>query len=203
MTIRRAADWGREVDRPSDLRVVADDAALARALTDGSGRSTAVSGGDLHRTLGCAPIGSRTSLRELPLDLLRVGLVDGTQVDAVAHVVLHRPRFRGSWWRGEVLFVMNAQFHGQLDLAPRGHPNDGFADALWCSQRLSTRQRWLAARRARQAAHLPHPGIEAARIRSRSWSFDEPLLVIADDVLVGSSDVVDVEVRADAATVFI
>lgn len=203
MTIRRGEDWGRGVERPSDLRIAVDDGALARALTDGSGRATAVSGGDMYRTLGATPIGSRSTLRELPLDLLRVGLVDGTQVDAAAHVVVRRPRYRGSWWRGEVLFVMNAQFHGQLDLAPRGHPNDGFADALWCTGRLSARQRWLAARRARQADHLPHPEIEAARIRSRTWSFEEPMLVIADDLFVGSGDTVAVEVRADAATVFI
>ena len=217
MTIRRGEDWGREVRRPSELRVVGSDERLegaveglaeqderlARALTDGSGSATAVSGGDIYRTLGATPIGSRSSLRELPLDLLGVGLVDGTRIEAVAHIVARRPRFRGSWWQGAVLFVMNAQFHGELDLAPRGHPNDGFADALWCASRLSVRQRWLAARHARQATHLPHPGIEVARVQSRRWSFDEPLLVFADGALMGSSKAITVEVHPDAAKVFV
>ena len=142
-------------------------------------------------------------MQRLPLDLMRVELGDGRAVDAVAHVVARRSARRGSWWRGEVLIVMNAEFLGDWDLAPRGHPNDGVVEVLRAGVDLTTRQRVIAARRAPTARHVPHPAIHTARITRQTWTFDSPLEVRVDGHPIGRPDRMSVEVRADAAVVYV
>ena len=203
MTIRRGEAWGHPVQRPSDLRIVASDRELAMVLSGGATTSVSVSGGDMYRTLGAHSANERTTMQQLPVDLLRVSLGEGRSVDAVAHVVARAPRWRGSWWRGDVLIVMNAQFMGAWNLAPRGHPNDGVAEVLQVDPGLGVRQRWMAARRARYAAHIPHPEIHSERITSRSWEFDRPLEIRADGRRVGHTDQLTVEVLPDAAVVYV
>lgn len=57
---------------------------------------------------------------------------------------------------------MNAQYRGEWDVAPRGHPNDGRVEVLEVDERMSLRQRWAARRRLPTGAHLPHPMISAS-----------------------------------------
>jgi hypothetical protein len=201
MTIRRGDAWGRTVARPAGLRVVADDAALAEALADGSGRPTAVAGGDLARTLGNPAVGDRTELVEFPLDLMEVRLDGGMTRTAVAHVVVRSPWWRGSWWTGPLLAVMNAEFVGAWDVAPRGHPNDGRVEALEADTALSIRQRVSARRRLPLGTHVPHPLISSRSIREHTWTFRRPMHVAIDGRPAGRSVTVGVRVLADAAVV--
>jgi hypothetical protein len=203
MTVAPGAPWGTEVPRPDGLRVAVDDRAAALAVTDGTDRPVALGGGDLLRTVGGRPPDGRSRLLRLPVDLLHVELDDGTTAAALAHVVARSPRRRGSWWRGEVVVVMNAEFLGPLDVAPRGHPNDGRAEALWCGPELGWRQRLAAARRARRAAHLPHPSIHTRSIRRRSWELRRPLDVHVDGVRIGRTSALTVSVRPDAGHVLV
>ena len=168
MTIERGQDWGRRVDRPDELVEVADDAA-AGALVTGlrrAGRPLPPLGllaGDLRRTLGRpdAVTALDRQVSEFTVDL-GVVTVAGEEHWFVSHVVARR-----SWWRGEVVAAMNAEFLGAWDVAPRGHPNDGRLDLVRV-QDLSVSDRWKAWRRLPSGSYLPHPGIEVqARDRAR------------------------------------
>ena len=132
MTISRGEDWGRVVPRArvGAPTVVRSDREAGRLVETARRGELPVPpmllrGGDLARTVGWSAATAETDeLRELPLDLGRVRL-DGQDHWFVAHLVARR---RG--WRGPVLAVMNAQFRGRGDVAPRGHPNDGRLDVV-------------------------------------------------------------------------
>ncbi len=202
MTIEKGRPWGLEVARPPDLDVVGSDHALAAALCDPRGRPTATRAGDMHKTLGAPELGDRDTLLALPVDLLEVTLDDGAPRRAVAHVVARSPWWGGSWWRGPVLAVMNAEFIGDWDVAPRGHPNDGRAEAQLADAGLRLRDRWGARARLPLGAPVPHPGITTRSVRAASWSFPRPLAVFVDGRSVGRSRSVAIEVHADAATIY-
>lgn len=199
MTISKGVDWGKVVPRPADLRVAANDHELAVMLGDGSARPTAVSAGDVYRTVGGRPLDDRSDLLALPFDLLRVSLDGAAPVLAVAHVLARSPWRTGGWWRGDALAVMNAEFVGALDVAPRGHPNDGRAETFRVGPAMGIRQRWEVWRRLPSARHLPHPAIITRPIRSMTWDFDVPRVISADGHKLGHARRLNVEVVADAA----
>ena len=207
MTIGKGGAWGREVERPADLVVARNDADLAARLQHGRADATAapvaVSSGDLARTLGSAPVDGRRTLNELPIDLVAVRL-DGVEapVYACAHVVIRPPWWRGGWLRGSTVVVMNAEFIGRWDVAPRGHPNDGRVEVFEVDGRFGVRQRLAARRRARTATHVPHPLIRTRSVRSADWSFASPMSVVVDGVRAGTARDVAVAVVADAAVVY-
>ncbi len=200
MTIKPHEEWGSDVDRPADLEVVAGDAVLAQRLDERPERPIAVSGGDLHRTIGARPLADRQTLRSLPLDLLRVRLDGAAPITAVAHVVARSSWSQGGWWRGPVSIVMNAEFLGDWDVAVRGHPNDGRAERFDLAADVGVRQRRAIARRLRTGTHLPHPGITRRPASSHVLEFERPRHVWIDGVRRGVASVVEVAVDADAAT---
>lgn len=157
MTIRRGEDWGRLGRPPADLLWFDDDASAAAAV-DGGRREIGLGGGDMARTLG---VGSVESAVAFPIDLMEVSTSDGRRVAALSHVMIRNRRW--SWWRGSIVVVMNAQFIGRWDVAPRGHPNDGRVEVVEVDASMPLRQRFLAGRRLPTGAHVPHP-----HIRTRS-----------------------------------
>ena len=208
MTIKPGEAWGRSVARPPDLLVVESDAALAAALSDERRPPIGVGGGDLARTLGVtsttAPsIATRATLNEFPIDLLEVRL-DGADdpIVACAHVVARSPSSRGHLLRGRIVVVMNAEFIGDWDLAPRGHPNDGRAEVLDVDPSMSVRERLAARRRLPTGTHVPHPRIATRSIRTGSWDFERPREVVVDGRRVGRASTLSVAVVADAASVY-
>lgn len=205
MTIARGQPWGREVDRPDDLVAAHDDAELARLLAaiahDRSAPAAAAAAGDVARTLGSRDLAGRSRLTELPFDLLDVRLDGQRSVPACAHVVIRSPRRRGGWWRGRVVIVMNAEFIGDWDVAPRGHPNDGRVEIFEVDRSFGMRQRLAARRRARTATHVPHPAISTRSVKTAAWSFDRSMAVVVDGVRIGTARSVEVTVLADATTV--
>lgn len=206
MTIEKGVAWGREVPRPDDLLVVHDDRGVAAALSGPSPhRPVAPAGGDLARTLGTSGPGDRQRLNEFPLDLVEVYLDGDTGGDAVvacAHVLARSPRSRGSWWRGPALAVMNAEFVGSHDVAPRGHPNDGRVETFLVDDAMLVRQRIAAQRRLATGTHVPHPSISTRSVRSANWLFDTDLEVFIDGVRVGRTRSIAVVVRPDAALIY-
>ena len=210
MTIGKGEAWGREVQRPSGLVVARDDADLAARLqrqrTDATLEPVAVRSGDLARTLGRAPVDGRPTLNELPIDMVSVALGDVESPDrsllACAHIVIRSPWSRGGWLRGSAVVVMNAEFIGDCDVAPRGHPNDGRVEVFEVDARLGTRQRFAARRRARTATHVPHPLIATRSVRTAQWSFESQMTVVVDGQRIGSARDVAIAVVADAAVVY-
>lgn len=188
MTIRKGEPWGIEVDRPEDLLVVDTDAGLADALE--VGRPLALSGGDLYRSLG--EPASRARMQRVDVDLLRV-TADDTTHTAVAHVVARR-----SWWWGPIVAVMNVDHLGDWNVAPRAHPNDGFADVVEVDARMGVRQRWQAHSRLGHGTHVPHPSISTRRVRDRTWRFERPLRLWVDGEPRGEVSDLSIDVVADA-----
>ncbi len=209
MTIGKGTPWGRTVEPPDDLLVVDTDAELAARLDarrrDPAAPPVAARAGDMARTVGVSAPGGRPTLNELPIDLfeLRLGGIDDESRTLIgcAHAVMRSPVWRGGWWRGPAVVVMNAEFIGDWDVAPRGHPNDGRVEVFELDEDLAVRQRLAARRRVRTGTHVPHPLIRTRSVRRASWSFAAPMAVVVDGVGVGTARRVELEVIADAATV--
>jgi hypothetical protein len=204
MTIKPGETWGRQVARPDRLLTVDGDHALAQALAD-SERAVPVAArsGDLARTLGVTSHEPRAVMNVFPVDLLEVRL-DGTGHPqfACAHVVVRSPWSRGHWWRGPILAVMNAEFLGEWDVAPRGHPNDGRVEVFDVDATMSVRDRLAARRRLRLGTHVPHPHVRTRSVRAATWHFPRTLQVIVDGRPVGRASTITVTVVPDAAIVY-
>ncbi|MGI9625011.1 MAG: hypothetical protein ACR2PK_19445 [Acidimicrobiales bacterium] len=169
--------------------MIDSDAALA-ALLSSSGTGSrpsagpvvaALAGGDLCRTLGGrGDVSSRLGLDTTLVDVNAGRLFTGEKAIGpfVAHVVL-----RGRWWHGPTAVVMNSQWMGEWDMAPRSHPGDGLFDAI--EGQLGFRERLLARRRAPSGDHVPHPQLRLSRRNSYEFEFDRPRLLVSDGVTLG------------------
>jgi hypothetical protein len=198
MTIRKGEPWGEPGALPRHGVVVRSDRE-ARDIVTAARRAgepippLGLLGGDLCRTLGGT--GDEDRLRspeamQLPVDLGSV-LVDGRLHWFVAHLVARR-----SWWVGRVVTVMNAQYLGKWDVAPKGHPDDGRLDLLDGSPSLG--QRWQARRRLVTGTHVPHPAIEERRITAVQLDLDRPTPIDLDGEPVGKATTLSIRVEPDA-----
>lgn len=200
MTVEKGAPWGTHGPLPPDGVVVRTDA-QARHVIEPRRRAgepippLGLVGGDLARTVGAPGGGERLASPDavqLPVDLGSV-LIDGRQHWFVAHLVARR-----SWWRGRVVAVMNAQWLGAWDVAPRGHPNDGLLDVFDAD--LSLDDRWKARSRLRTGTHVPHPGIRQQRSAAIQLEFERPTPVWLDGERVAEARHLAVRIEADALT---
>lgn len=209
MTIRRGEDWGTSEALPSGGVVVRSDAEARQAVQSARRQGETppplgLLGGDLCRTVGGR--GDEVRLRSeearrLPLDCGAV-LLDGKLHWFVAHLVARRSESFTSWWFGPVLAVMNAQFLGSWDVAPKSHPNDGRLDVLE-AQQLSWRDRIKARQRLPRGTHVPHPGIRERRVDAAQFEFGSPMSVWLDGTPVGRARNLSVRVEADALAGFV
>ncbi|MGN6694829.1 MAG: diacylglycerol/lipid kinase family protein [Aquihabitans sp.] len=200
MTIEKHQAWGAPGPLPADGVLVRRDAD-ARALVEQHRRAETpipplgLLGGDLCRTVGGRGDEARLRSEEamtLPVDLGSV-LVDGRHHWFVAHLVARR-----SWWRGRVVAVMNAQWIGSWDVAPKGHPNDGMLDVLdgdlGLDDRLKVRSRLAT------GTHVPHPGIAVSRVAALQVDFERPTPIWLDGERIGSARTLSIRTEADALT---
>lgn len=200
--------WGEQTARPDGIRSVAGDREFALAMSDGSGTPTTVASGDLRRTVGGVADGPARSVASgqvlaLPIDLIDLRLDGRASGPAAAHVLLRSERRRGGLLRGPVVMVMNAEFMGNWDIAPWGHPNDGKVEVVSCGPELSLRQRLAARRRLANGTHLPHPDISIRSLATASFRFDHPMVVVVDGQRLGCARSVEFDVRPDAAMLYL
>ena len=202
MTIRRGEPWGEPAVCPDNLRVVPTDHDLREWVIWHRTRGmdiapVGVAGGDLARTCGGAT-GTHPTAAKVTVDAMRVVVDDDVPTWGVGHVVARR-----TWLTGEVVMVMNAQFYGEYDVAPRSHPNDGKLDSLRINASMSRRGRLQARQRARTGTHLPHPAITARSGAEFVFEFDTPLVVWIDGVRVGAARRLSVVAEPDAFTAYV
>jgi len=200
VTIEKGRPWGSAGPLAVDGVVAATDAEV-RALVEQArqaGRPPAevgLVGGDLCRTVGGRGDRARLATPDavrLPVDVAAV-TIDGESHWFVAHLVARR-----SWWRGRVVAVINAQWIGRWDVAPRSHPNDGLLDLFDGSPSLD--DRWKARRRLITGTHVPHPAIVQRRTDALELELDPPLDVYLDGVKVGRGRHLEIRVEPDALT---
>jgi hypothetical protein len=202
MPVRRGEAWGQEGVLPPDGIVVRSDAE-ARALVEDAHRAggelpvLGLLGGDLCRTLGGT--GDERRLHEggvvAEVDI-GAALIDGRLHWFVAHLVARR-----SWWRGPIVAVMNAQYLGDWDVAPRSHPGDGRLDRLDVAMPIG--ERLKARSRLRSGTHVPHPGITQSQVTATQFAFGKPTPILLDGDLVGSALAVSVRVEPAALRVVV
>jgi hypothetical protein len=202
VTVEKGQSWGERAARPPGLVEVRDDAAAGRVVRECRRAAATIPplgllGGDLRRTLGGGPVASLGD--EVAVFTIDLGIVmlEGLPWAFVSHLVARR-----SWWWGEVLAAMNAEFLGRWDVAPRSHPNDGRLDVLHAVH-LRPVDRWKVWRRLPTGTQLPHPGIRAQRIAATEVRLRRPLPVRLDGVTVGHARDLVIDVEPDALTVCI
>lgn len=202
MTIRRGEPWGEVATVGVEVRRVHGDSGLnewlQQAMTwPADERVVAVASGDLARTLGGGTPGRLDGpVLRAPIDVVEVRAGD-ERTWCASHVVARR-----SWWRGEAVLAMNAQFLGERDIAPRSHPNDGKVDVLTVAPTMPVRARRQASARARNGSHLPHPQLAMRSVADVSLRFERPLVVWVDGVRWGSHSALTLRVHPDAITVY-
>ena len=198
MTIRKGEPWGEPGPLPRHGVVVGSDRE-ARAIVTAARRAgepvppLGLLGGDLCRTLGGTGDEERLhsdQAMHLPVDLGAV-LLDGRLHWFVAHLVARR-----SWWFGRVVAAMNAQYLGDWDVAPKGHPNDGRLDVLDGDPSLG--QRWQARTRLTSGTHVPHPAIEERRVTAVQLDFARPTPIELDGDPMGEARTLSLRVEPDA-----
>lgn len=131
----------------------------------------------------------------VPVDL-GVVTVDGRDHVFIAHAV-----FRTRWWGGVFVVVMNAQWCGELDLAPRSHPGDGLLDIT--EGQLPIRQRRAARTRALSGSHLPHPGLSVRRASTEQVETGHRTMLLLDGVRVQRCSSASVRIESDAVEVYV
>ena len=198
MTIRKGEAWGSPGSLPDDAVVVSSDtgASAALELARKEGRPfppLGLTGGDLCRTLGGTG-GLSTVVR---CDLGEA-LVDGRLRYFVAHVVV-----RGrTLWRGSAVAVMNAQYIGAWDVAPRSHPGDGKLDVVEVAPSMSLSDRVKARRRLPLGTHVPHPAITTRQ--DPAVQLDATgRRVLLDGVALPPVKTLSIRVEGDALTVVV
>lgn len=215
MTIKRGESWGDRRVPPADLAEAGSDAQSV-ALIDTGTREFLLTGGDMWRTIGGSsashptPDGERTVVI---VDSLVATFHQGSiehRRPVLSHAVFVAPsvqKSRKPWWRSwtdakDRTYVMNAQFLGDWDLAPRGHPNDGRFEVLTVPASMPWRQRQLFRRRVVTGTHIPHPLIETRSV-SGDWSPGGAGHLTLDGQVIGEVDDLTVSMVPDSLTVWI
>jgi len=161
----------------------------------------------MFATLGGSTSGSLTPTLELPIDVMQISLKYSRDSElktrvASSHCVLRAINARGGWFRGSAVAVMNAQYLGKWDVAPRGHPNDGRVEVLEVDTRMSVRQRMIARSRMQTGTHLPHPDVSVKSVSEFVWS-GSALTMWIDGAKIGLVQFVEIQVMKDFATLWI
>jgi hypothetical protein len=202
VTIRRGEQWGIVGPAPTGVVRVDGDAALGHLVTQArrDGRPIPpvfLAGGDLLKSLGGTGRPDRLDgvVAMLPVDIVRAQAADDIRW-FVAHVVARR-----SWWRGEVVAAMNAQYIGAWDVAPRSHPNDGRVDVVRVDPAMSVGDRRRARTRLVHGGHVPHPHIDISPGAHVTLQFTRPMRLWVDGTSWATSDSVELTVEPDAVTV--
>ena len=222
--IKPGEEWGAPTDEEPVATVTGDDRALATWLAafDPAAPAPLVrfvpQGSDLARAVGLAAT-ERDADRArrgiaLPLDAIAT-----EPIGAVNSVVVgRRPDRLRAWHRSRPLsvvvddrivfdgaatsvVVMNGQYLGDADVAPRGHPGDGRLEvqvyALGAGERAAMR------RRLPVGAHVPHPRIVTTTGREILVRAGRKLPVSLDGHPAGSAVTLALRVRPGAVRLLV
>ena len=200
MSVEKGVPWGAPGPLPDGAVLVHSDAEAREVLEDSRLRredfpTIGLLGGDLCRTLGGRGDEARIRGGAVTLATVDVGevLLDGRVRFFVAHAVV-----RGSsWWRGELVAAMNAQYLGRWDVAPRAHPGDGLLEVFEVAGSMGVGERWKAWRRLPSGTHVPHPAIAVRRVPAVQVDVGGRQVWL-DGVRLDPADALSIRLRPDA-----
>jgi len=202
MTVRRGEAWGRTGPAPTGLVEVRSDAELHQLVNDRRRAGEPIPpigllGGDLCRTLGGTGSPERLHGDSAVVATVDLGcaLLDGRVAWFAGHAIARR-----SWWRGSIVAAMVAEYVGEWDVAPRGHPGDGRFDIVEVDAAMRLGQRWKARSRLANGTFLPHPSIATRTSANGSWELPPGHHVWLDGVDAGECRNLVVRVEPDAYT---
>lgn len=198
MTIEKGRQWGSPAIVPGDVILASEDSLVAAS----PGLRVLPTGGNLWRSLGSPRLKEAgDECTDLPLDVLHCSITGpkGTsEVVAVAQVVV------GSWFsRGGLTVVTNVGTWGDMNIAPRAHPNDGEFDVFEIAPHTSLRQRIIARGKAATGTHLPHPTMSVRRGTRVTLERKSNAPLVVDGHVFGNWSCVSVEIRPDFMTVIV
>jgi hypothetical protein len=181
MTIRKGKEWGRESHAETVVTVLHDHELSEKvSIAKIQSAELQVQGGDTWLALGRPEAIDPSGLTlRLSFDAIRV-TVKGQSLLAYSSIVARR-----HWWRGGPLLgtiwcvSLTGMFRGR-NITPRAHANDGLLDVLCVNEDMTLRQRIQAWSRARLGDHLPHRGIDVARVQSVDISSPQAMTLIVD-----------------------
>jgi hypothetical protein len=205
--IRHGQPWGRPAPSGPDIEVVGDDGDLAAAMTRNPGvlaRFRPSPQSDIARAVGLT--GDDAGTTEVALDALALDQRGGRTAVNVVVVGAPPDRLRWTsrsasmtvtidgrpWFAGPAttVVVASGQFLRGVDLVPRGHPGDGWAEVQVYS--LPRRERRPMRRRLVTGTHVPHSSIHTTRARHVEIGLDRPLPLEVDGRRRGPTRRVDV-----------
>jgi hypothetical protein len=209
--IRQGEPWGQPHAGPAELEVAGDDHDLAAAVGRDPGRLVRFlpsAASDLGRAVGLGGAAAvAPQANAVPVDALRVD-TGGDEVVAVNAVVVGPPPDRLAWRDGSVpvsvlidgrswfegrattVLVASGQHLRGLDVVPRGHPGDGWAEVQVYA--LGRAERTAMRLRLRSGTHVPHPRIRQGRARRVELRVRRPRPIEVDGQAAGRSTVVAV-----------
>lgn len=182
MPIAKGEDWGELGWLPQGAPIFDTDAQVSREIERADGKRAerpvcGLIGGDLWRTLG-APPGGRARLigGEATRVTVDVGWIRFDDHE-LAHAFVAHCIARTRLW-SEAVAVMNAEWLGEWDVAPKSHPGDGWLDVTEAA--LSWPERQKVRDRLPTGTHLPHPDLKTSRVREAEFEFDTPRALYVD-----------------------
>ena len=202
--------WGAACDAAPDVEVAGDDRALAEAVARHRGalvRLVADPDSDVARAVGLSCDGEPRGWA-VPMDALRL---DAPQFEesrlAVNMVVLGTPPERIGWRTRtfalggdhgslQSVVVATGQFRHGLDVVPRSHPGDGWAELQL--YRVPRSDRAALRRRLATGTHLPHPAITQRRIRTVTLTTPTPTPLEIDATPSGTTTSLTISVIPNA-----
>lgn len=198
MTIEKGKPWGQAGTVPDGVVQAGSDSLVAASWPTG----VQPTGGNLWRSLGApARKGIGEDCMILPVDVLRCTVTHGhgeSTVVAVAEIVI------GSWFsRCGLTVITNVGVWGDMNIAPRAHPNDGEFDVFSLESRTSARQRIIARKRAVTGSHVPHPSMSVRRATSLTVSRLRSEDLAIDGAVFGPWLSVSVGIAPDFMTVVV
>ena len=107
----------------------------------------------------------------------------------------------GKWWSGEWTVITSTGRLDGLEVCPRAHPGDGFADLFVMQSGMRLRQRIAARKKMRSGSHLPHPQMRVSKVNS--LNSNESALLTIDGVPRGHFCQVEIELKPGFATALV
>ena len=195
MVISKGEDWGEDYDGEvvdsfdSEFELAQ---IVKKSYESGNRLVASLTQGDLLNSFG----GGSNRKRIYEMDFCIAELDDKIEYAFISFFSAGKP-FRSA----DVNFAINGTSVGSWQLGPRSHPNDGLLDITRGTMTLT--QLFLARKKAKNGAHLPHPNLKYKRLEKDEWCFKKPKPIFCDQKYLGKAKKVKLWVIGDGFSLIV